>query len=439
MRYSLLDIPALLRTPIGRMQFLHGLLLRSTPLLYPILFNAASQHRWRFGRKTRVVVVVGSLGKSTTMRGVLAALGRQVPNRPPRNTGISLAKAILRIRPHDRHAVIEVGIDNTGQMLPYARMIRPDITVVTSIMSGEHHRLLSSLEITRMEKSEMVRILPETGIAVLNGDDPNVLWMQSQTRARVITFGFECRNDIRASDITLDWPNGTRFKLHADGKTHNIHVHLIGRHMIYPILAGVAVGLAEGVCIDRILPPLETLAPTPGRMQPVKLSNGAIILRDDYKSALETIEAALDVFSQIPAKRRIMVFGDVTEPQGRYHPILQHLGEHIAKVASRAIFISGRKGFQALKSGAKRGGLPNSALFNAGRSVLKVVEKLHDDLKAGDVVLIKGRNSQRLDRITLKLTGRTVRCDISFCDTSMTSCERCPMLERGWGGLRVVI
>ena len=386
-----------------------------------------------------MVVVVGSLGKSTTMRGVLAALGRQVPNRPPRNTGISLAKAILRIRPHDRHAVIEVGINGTGQMAPYARMIRPDITVVTSIMSGEHHRSLSSLEITRREKSEMVRILPETGIAVLNGDDPNVRWMEGQTRARLITFGFECRNDIRASDITLDWPNGTRFKLHADGKTHNMHVRLIGRHMIYPILAGVAVGLAEGVCIDRILPSLETLAPTPGRMQPVRLANGAIIIRDDYKSALETMEAALDLFSEIPARRRIVVFGDVTEPQGRYGPILQHLGERIGNIASRAIFICGKRQFQAYVAGAVRSGLPRSALVNAGRNVLNAVKVLQDDIGPGDVVLIKGRNSQRLDRITLELTGRTVRCDISFCDTSMTSCERCPMLERGWDGLRVVI
>jgi UDP-N-acetylmuramoyl-tripeptide--D-alanyl-D-alanine ligase len=231
---------------------------------------------------------VGSFGKTTTTRAVLAALGHDYPN-PHQKVLRNLAASILRIRPHDRHAVIEVGISVPNQMATFARIVRPNVTVVTSIGS-EHNRSFGTLETTRAEKSEMVRVLPASGIAVLNGDDPNVLWMKSQTCARVVTFGIDKSNDICASDITLDWPNGTKFKLDADGETRDLRIRLIGKQMVYSILAAVAVSLAEGFTLDHVIPALEVLPPTPGRMEPIHLANGAIILRDDYKSHLETID-----------------------------------------------------------------------------------------------------------------------------------------------------
>ena len=79
------------------------------------------------------------------------------------------------------------------------------------------------------------------------------------------------------------------------------------------------------------------------------------------------------------------------------------------------------------------------ALVDAGRSVLKVIEVLQGDLGPGEVVLIKGRDTERLDRIALALTGRTVCCDINFCNAMPTRCDHCPMLERGWKDLPVVI
>jgi UDP-N-acetylmuramoyl-tripeptide--D-alanyl-D-alanine ligase len=97
-------------------------------------------------------------------------------------------------------------------------MIRPNVVVVTCIGS-EHNRSFKTLEATRKEKSEMVAILPPTGLAVLNGDDPNVMWMRSRTSARIITYGFGKSNDVRAEDVSHDWPRGMRFTLQTADMT----------------------------------------------------------------------------------------------------------------------------------------------------------------------------------------------------------------------------
>lgn len=424
MRYTWKDIPALLQTPVGQTQFISFLWRES----WPILSRLAILYRHSFVRHTRTVAVVGSFGKTTTAGALAAALGCR--NRPRLGPDSTAARAILHIRPGDRHAVIDVGINHPGQMAAFARLIQPNITVVTSIGS-EHNRSLPTLEVTRGEKSEMVKVLPASGIAVLNGDDPNVLWMRSQTRARVMTFGMEKENDVRAGDIKIDWPNGTQFKLQVDGKIRDMHIRLIGRHMVYPILAAVAVSLVEGLTLDEIIPALEGLPPTPGRLEMIRLENGVILLRDDYKSGMETIDAALDALSEIPAERRFVVLGEVEEPPGSQGPIYRRLGERIAQMAWRAVFIGGDSTCSSYTAGAKQGGLPRERISKTGRDVLKAADLIQGDLKPGDVVLIKGRDIQRMERVAFLLMGRRVLCDINICNLKVR-CARCPMLERGW-------
>jgi UDP-N-acetylmuramoyl-tripeptide--D-alanyl-D-alanine ligase len=382
------------------------------------------------------VVVIGSFGKTSTARAISVALGRSDQDVNWYNFKSGVAIAVLKIPPWRRFAVIEAGIDGVGQMIRYAKIIRPDVAVVTCIGS-EHNRSLGSLQNTRNEKVKILAGLLPGGVAVLNGDDPNVIWMATQTRARVITFGFGEMNDVRATEMTLDWPKGAQFTLHAYGQSRELTVKLMGHHMVYPILAAVAAALAKGFSLEQILPPLQKLSPTPGRLEPIQLANGATILRDDFKSSLETVHAALDLFSQIPAKRRMVVLGEVSEPPGSQGPIYREIGERIASIASRAIFIGGN--FQRYAAGVRRGGLPSSSIMDAERSVLKAAELLREDLRPGDVVLIKGRDTQRLDRITLSLMGRKVRCDIDFCDTRAVRCKTCPMLRRGYEGQRMIV
>ncbi len=429
MHSMLRNAPALLRTPLGRLQLLDETL----DWAWPAFRGIARLYRRTLVRTTCLVTVVGSFGKSSTARAVVAALGGTPHRHIVFNTRSYVALAVFRIRPGQRHAVLEVGISGPGQMASYARTVQPDITVVTSVGS-EHNRTLKTLEVTRAEKAKMVRVLPASGWAVLNGDDPNVRWMAGETAARVITFGFDNTNAVRASTPLLDWPRGTCFTLQTPVGTRPVRLRLIGRRMIYPALAAVAVGLSRGLALDQILPGLESLGPTPGRLEPILLPCGATLLRDERKTHVETIEAALEVLREVPAKRRIVVFGDVCEPPGGIHATYRSVGECVGRVATRAIFITGRNEFRAYATGATRAGLPRGEVIHARGGVREAVEVLRADLGPGDVVLVKGRPGQRLDRIGLALTGRSVRCELAQCSVGLMACYKCPMLEHGWEG-----
>jgi UDP-N-acetylmuramyl pentapeptide synthase len=432
MRFRIRDLPAMLRTPAGRMHVRQGIAYRS----WPLLCQLARLYRHTLVRKTRVIAVAGSFGKSTTTRAIAAALGLPEHGSMLSNSWSWIAFALLRIRPGQRHAVIEVGISKPGQMKGYARTVAPDVAVIMAVGS-EHHRSLGTLEVTRAEKSWMLQVLPESGAAVLNGDDPNVMWMKQKTRARVVTFGFGTECDVRAGEIRLAWPRGTHFRLTAFGQERDVAVRLLGRHMVYPILAAIAVSHLEGYALDPTLARLRELPPTPGRMEPVLLPNGVTVLRDDFKSTLETVHTALDVLAQIPASRRVVLLGSVSEPPGPQRPIYQTLGERIAGIASHLVVFN--HDFEPVWSGARRAGMPRTSVTDAGRTARDAAEALSQLLRPGDVLLVKGRGPEKLDRVRLILEGRRVRCDIRYCSLRTLECEQCGMLERGWEGQRVIM
>jgi len=395
--------------------------------LHPVLFLLAALYRRHIVRSTRLVAVVGTLGKSTTALLTTAVLKGDAAGVSQHNAGALLAWKVFRIRPGERHAVIEVGVTRRGQMRKYARFLRPDIAVVMSIGS-EHNRSLGSLEETRDEKAGMVRALPASGLAVLNRDDPQVRLMARETEARVVTFGLEPGCDYQAADIRLEWPSGTRFRLFLKGTEREARTRLIGRHMVYPALAAAAVGMEENIAVDEILSRLAIPGPVPGRMQPDALGNGIVLLRDEFKSTMESVETAFETLGEIRAGRRLAVLGDISEVRGSPYPHYRVLGRLCAKTCDRVIFVGWSGKLNTLNSGIRSSGGAAGLLAYAGRDVLAAAEILGDDLREGDVVLIKGRISQKMERIALALHGRRVCCRRPSCPFKLQNCGRCTSL-----------
>ena len=200
--------------------------------------------------------------------------------------------------------------------------------------------------------------------------------------------------------------------------------------MALPTAAGLAVALAEAVDLEQAVRGLEAVEPAPGRMQPVRLPGGGWCLRDDFKSAIETIDRALETLEEITAERKIVVLGDVTEPGKEQHRLHRDLGARVARIADMGVFVGNMAKDAAI--GARRAGGTPGKFRASGTRVRDALGALEGVGGEGDLVLIKGRISQRLERVVLWLQGRVVQCNLKECKANNLRRERCGMLERGW-------
>lgn len=432
MKYKLSDIPVMLTTSFGRAQLHDGI----QNVLWPLFHRLAWIYRIVTRRFTSQVVVIGSLGKTTCSRAAATVLGQLTYRKYYRNFKTPVARRILEAPPWRKYSVTEVGIDGPGQMEQFAEMVKPDVVIVTSIAS-EHNRSLKNLETTRFEKSKMLWNLSKDKLAILNGDDSNVLWMRSRTEARVVTYGFDSSCDFRASNYSLNWPDGSSFEVRTPGGIRHIKSKLIGRHMVYPLLAAMAFAENSGISTGQVLSSLESLGPAAGRLETVLLPGGAYLIRDEFKSSIETIHTALDVLGEVRAPNRGIILGDISEPPGSQGPLYRDIGARIAGIVDWAFFYGGKRSDYA--SGARSAGMPDEAIDKVSGDLYGIAGNALRKLQPGDVVLIKGRSNQKLERISLAMMGRAVKCDLKVCTARTFRCDDCPVLETGWGNKRVVI
>jgi UDP-N-acetylmuramoyl-tripeptide--D-alanyl-D-alanine ligase len=283
------------------------------------------------------------------------------------------------------------------------------------------------MEAVREEKAAAVRALSADGVAILNADDEGARWMATQTAARVRWFGLQSACAVSARDVVLDWPHGTRLTLLVEGRAVPLRTRLIGRHFVYPLLAAVSGGLAAGLHLEQMVPALERLSPTPARLEPWRLANGAYLLCDDYKGTPETFAPALAVLAGLPARRRLVVLGDLNNlPSLPAAPHYAEVGAAVAAVADAVLVVGAR--LDAYRAGLLAAGFPSSRLSHAA-DIGAATAALRGELRDGDVALLKGCEDQGLTRIALALAGRAVRCPVTWCAVRLQTCTDCPLLD----------
>jgi UDP-N-acetylmuramoyl-tripeptide--D-alanyl-D-alanine ligase len=394
-----------------------------------LIYASAIVRRALLAARQQVVMVVGSYGKTTTTRAVRAALGLP-PNRWTEsnpNTLGEVAWSMLREAGWRRHAVVEAGIAAPGQMARYAGILRPHKTVVTCL-GHEHVRAFGDLHALRNEKADAVRCLPSSGTAFLNADDPNVRWMATQTKARVVWYGSSAECDVWADDIRLRWPIGMRFVLRTHRKSCELQTRLLGPRSIHSLLAAAAVSIDAGLPWEFIVTQLTELRPTRCRLQPMRLPGGAVIIRDEYKATPDTVFEAVEVLRETPAVRRLVVIGDLDNlPSVPVESHYERVGARIAGVADLVLVVG--SGLAKYLPGLRAGGLTDSQILEAD-DVHQAIDLLRQEIREGDVILLKGQENDRLSRIALALAGVDVKCRRSTCTAYLQFCDECPLLNR---------
>lgn len=361
-------------------------------------------HYWRERHANlRVAGVTGSVGKTTTKELVAAVLSRRfrvLKNEGNLNNEIGLPLTLLRLDAAHACAVLEMGMYDVGDIALLAGIAHPHVGVVINVQPV-HLERARTIERIAQAKAELPAALPAApeGCAVLNYDDPRVRAMAARTRARVITFGREPGADLRAEDVTTQGLAGVRFTLrHAAGR-HAVRLPLPGAHHVYTALAAAGAALAMGLSWDEIVAALAAPEGVAARLRAVPGLEGATLLDDTYNASPSSTVAALRVLADLPG-RRVAVLGDMLE-LGEYEEEGHRLvGREAARVVQLLVAVGARA--RHIADEALAGGMPAEAVLTApdpGAAVPLVRARL----APGDVILIKGSRSIRMETIVAAL------------------------------------
>lgn len=428
-RYSWGDLPAILASPFRWKIIVPGV----QTALWPVLRPLAASYRRTVLKRMRIAGATGSFGKTTACRALGAALDAPFTDGKGSNHKSGIARRIFGLDRGRDYGVLELGIDGPGQMEGFAAMAAPQIGVISGI-GTEHRRSLKTTETTQHEKGFLLRALPEDGTAIFNADLPLVMEMVPMTRARIVLCGESEDADVRLLEWRLNWPIGNWMRVDVGGREMELQTRFAGWQMLFPVLAGLAAAWTEGLDLDAAKARLEALPATPGRMAPADVGGGVTVLNDAFKSSYETFATALEQTAEIEARRRLLVVADISEPPVNQTQAYVDLGECFAKVPDAYILHVGRD-YRRLRSGAARAGFPKERIEHVGKSVLGAIEAVRERMAPGDLILLKGRDVQRLERVLLALQGEKVGCDLQYCDLRSNRCDGCPVLGGGWEGL----
>jgi UDP-N-acetylmuramoyl-tripeptide--D-alanyl-D-alanine ligase len=341
-----------------------------------------------------LIGVTGSTGKTTTKEAIAHVLSKRfrvLKSEGNLNNHFGLPLMLLKIEPEHDLAVIEMGMSHAGEIAALAAIAQPEIGVVTNV-APVHLEFFDSVAGIARAKYELVEALPAGGIAVLNADDEYVSQFGRDFRGKVVLYGLRATADVRAENIQPLGSEGSAFDVVVGSCREKAVLHLVGAHNIYNALAAVATGLERGLTPSEAVAALASLGPAEKRGQVVKLGNVTVI-NDCYNCNPKALDAMVDALAAMPAKRRIVVAGEMLELGPAGDELHWQAGEHIA--AKKIDWLLGVRGqARNMVEAASRAGM--RADFVATPE--EAGEWLAREACDGDVVLLKASRGVKLER-----------------------------------------
>jgi UDP-N-acetylmuramyl pentapeptide synthase len=275
-------------------------------------------------------------------------------------------------------------------------MSKPDAAIITNV-GVAHIEFLGTRDAIALEKSVLAEAVHADGTVVLNADDDYTPAIAGRCRAKVVTAGIS-RGDVRATDLE-PLTSGTRFRVHATGRCVNAELKVPGEHMVRNAMLACAAGLALGVSLEECVAGLAELQLTKGRLQQKRIG-GLLVMDDSYNANPDSVVAGLTTLAQIPGGgRRIAVLGRMAE-----------LGHEAERGHRQVGQTAGTLGLSCVITVADEPGWIADAARAAGvREVIQTATNeeaaraLSAYAREGDVVLVKGSRSVKMERLVQAL------------------------------------
>jgi len=353
----------------------------------------AAHVRRQWGR--RVVAVTGSAGKTTTKEAIAAALSvkfRVLKSSGNLNNGFGMPLELLRIEPEHEYAVLEMGMNHSGEIAALARIASPDWGVVTNVGTAHIENFAEGQAGIARAKFELVAALPASGTAFLNCCDPYVSQFGRDFQGKVVYFGEGPCADPQILSVD-ETGRGLDVHYRAGDAQGEFNLKMIGAHNATNAIAGLAVALEAGVERAEAIKALQLLEVGSKRGEVIEFA-GAAILNDSYNSNPEALCSMIHTLASLPAQRRILVAGEMLE-LGEHAPRLHRECGKAAADARLDVVLGVGGHAKFLAEAAKEGGIAASSFLPDAEAA---GEWLKQNLRAGDVALVKGSRGVHMER-----------------------------------------
>jgi UDP-N-acetylmuramoyl-tripeptide--D-alanyl-D-alanine ligase len=345
-----------------------------------------------------VIGITGSVGKTTTkdlVRACLAAAFPTAASERSYNNELGVPLTLLNTADDVRWVVLEMGARGIGHIAQLAEVARPDVGIVTSVAMA-HVEYLGDLDGVARAKSELVAALPDSGVAVLNFDDPRVAAMGSQCGCPVVGYSVAGvgEAEVRAEDVMLDEDLRPRFRLVTPSRVGDVRLSLAGAQQVSNALAAAAAALWCGVGFDEVVAALGSVEAPALRMEVRRApgpgdggGRGPALIVDCYNANPASTEAALRALASLAADRRVALLG-----------LMAELGAVTAGEHRRLAALAEELGIEVV-------GYETDLYGEARVDGVDAAVALLRGVGPGDAVLVKGSRVARLEDVVRAYEG----------------------------------
>lgn len=346
---------------------------------------------WRQQWPGRVLALTGSNGKTTTKEMLASILNRVAPTCVTEgnlNNHLGVPLTLLRLRPEQPFAVIEMGANHTGEIAQLSHWARPDVGLVT-LAGPAHLEGFGSLEGVARAKGEIYAALPKHGTAVINAADSFAgYWSEVATSKSQIRFN-ALEAEIRAEDVDVG-VDESRFTLVTPAGRWTVQLSVAGQHNVQNALAAAAGALALGLDEDIIVEGLSAFSSVAGRLRRIELPGGRSLIDDSYNANPSSVKAAIDVLALQPSPR-LFCLGDMAELGADTDTLHAQVGQRARDAGLEAFWACGTHALHAANSfGSSARHFVNSNAL--GKELASCYTDFHS-------ILVKGSRSAQMETV----------------------------------------
>jgi UDP-N-acetylmuramoyl-tripeptide--D-alanyl-D-alanine ligase len=302
--------------------------------------------------------------------------------------------------------ILEYGADKPGDMDYLLTVVKPEIAVVTAV--GEipvHVEFYNGPEGVAKEKGKLAKSVGSGGSVVLNIDDPFVADMKDLIKGNVMTYGFMDGADLKISSFMNrsedGKPLGVSFKLETGDNFVPVKIDgSLGKAVAYSAAAAAAVGLFKGMNLVEISEVLAQYHGEPGRCYILDGVKNTNLIDDTYNSSPIAVASALEILKDMPAHRKVAILGDMSELGQYTNYAHEEAGKLVSRIADILVTVGDKGKFIA--DGAEKHGLSKKNIYSFADSE-EAVKNIKDIIEPHDLILIKGSQSVRMERIVMEI------------------------------------